>query len=183
MKLTKDQIQKIGLGAMMLVGVIYAYNEFLLSPLQQEQEVAKAALATLDPQVVAAKKQIAKTKTLEAKGPETDLLIKQVGDMIPEGAPVAWFPPKMTDFFKRQGIEKVAARMNNEFAEKDMPGFRRISWSLDVPGAEFVKLAAALSALENEEPLFEIHSVDVETNRESTQFQHITVNINSISRQ
>ncbi len=183
MKLNKDQIQKIGLGAMMLVGVVYTYNEFLLAPLQKEQAVATASLAALDPQVIAAKKQIAKTKALEANEPATNLLIKQVGDMIPEGSPVAWFPPRLADFFKRNGIEKVAAKMNNESTEKDFPGFRRINWSLDVPSAEFVKFIAALSGLENEEPLFEVQAVEVETSRDATQFQHMTVNINSLSRQ
>ncbi len=183
MKLNKDQIQKIGLSAMMLVGVVYAYSEFLLGPLQQERAVATASLAALDPQVTAAKKQIARTKGLEAKEPATNLLIQQVGDMIPEGAPVAWFPPRLTDFFKRNGIEKVAARMNNESTEKDLPGFRRINWSLDIPSAEFVKFIAALSSLENEEPLFEVQALEVDTSRDSTQFQHITVNINSLSRQ
>ena len=182
MKLNKDQVQKIALGAMMLVGVVYAYFEFLLGPLQKEQEIAKASAEALEPQITAAKKQISKTKILEATGPENDMLLKQVQEMIPEGSPIAWFPPRMSEFFKRQNIEKVVSRYGNEFPDKDIPGFRRIKWTLELPSAEFVQAAAALSALENEEPLFEIQSLEVETNRETVQFQHITVNLHSISR-
>ena len=39
MKLTKDQIQKIALGAMIFFGAVYGYFDFLLGP----QSVARAA--------------------------------------------------------------------------------------------------------------------------------------------
>ena len=33
MKLTKDQTQKIALGALMMIGVVYSYFDFLLGPI------------------------------------------------------------------------------------------------------------------------------------------------------
>ena len=64
-------------------------------------------------------------------------VMEQIKAGIPEGAPVAWFPPRIQDFFKRQGIERVATRLNNEMADKDLPGFRRLFWSIDLPKIGF----------------------------------------------
>ncbi len=36
MKLNKDQTQKLALGLLIMIGVIYSYFDFLLGPLQQD---------------------------------------------------------------------------------------------------------------------------------------------------
>ncbi len=183
MKLNKDQTQKIILSSLLFIVVLYCYNEYLLSPLQTMQTRSKASDEVLAPKLADAKKQIAKTKLLEVSWPESELIIKQVGELVPDGAPVAWFPPMLADFFKQRGIEKITARVNKDGAAKAMLGFKEIGWSIEIPAAEFVPLAAALSALENEQPLIEIQSFDIEANREIVQYQHFMVNLNSLSRQ
>ena len=183
MKLNKDQKQKIILSSLLFIVVLYSYNEYLLGPLQTMQTRSKASDELLTPKLTDAKKQIAKTKLLEASWPESELIIKQVGELVPDGAPVAWFPPMLAEFFKQRGIEKITARVNKDGAAKAMLGFKEIGWSIEIPAAEFVPLAAALSTLENEQPLIEIQSFDIEANREVVQYQHFMVNLNSLSRQ
>jgi hypothetical protein len=183
MKLNKDHTQKIILSTLLFVVVLYAYDAFLLGPLETMQTKSKVGDEALAPKLADAKKQIAKTKQLEASWPESELIIKQVDEMVPDGAPVAWFPPLMAEFFKQKGIEKAIARPGREAVGKEMLGFKEIGWSIEIPAAEFVPLAAALSSLENEHPLIEIQSFDIEASREIVQFQHFIVNLNSLSRQ
>lgn len=168
---------------MLFVVVLYVYNEFLLGPLETMQTRSKAGEEALAPKLADAKKQIAKTKQLEASWPESELIIKQVDALVPDGAPVAWFPPLMADFFKQKGIEKALARLSRDAVGKEMLGFKEVGWSIELPAAEFVPVAAALSALENEQPLIEIQSFEVDANRENVQFQRVMVNLNSLSRQ
>jgi uncharacterized membrane-anchored protein len=182
MKLTKDQIQKIVLGAMMFCGVIYAYFEFLLGPQSAGREKALKDAAALEPQISAARAQIAKTKAVEEKGPESQKLLDQVKSMIPDGSPIAWLPTKIADLFKREGIEKANARMLNEVSEKELTGFSKISWAVEVPRGGFLTFAAALSALENEEPLMEVQSFDIEATREDILNQRISFNLLNLVR-
>jgi len=182
MKLTKDQIQKIVLGGMMFFGVIYAYFTFLLTPLTTGREAALKEIEALGPKIDAARSQIAKTKAIEAKEPATRQLLAQVKALIPEGAPVAWFPTKLADHFKREGIDRVAVRMLSEAADKELPGFSRLAWAVEIPRVEFINLAVALAALENGEPLLEIHMLEIEAGRDDVQFQHALLTLNNLAR-
>jgi len=183
MKLNKDQTQKIALGVLMMLGVIYSYFDFLLLPIQKGCNVAINNTSGLEPQIEAAKGQIAKTQTIETQSPAALHIVKQVDAMIPEGAPVAWFPPKLSDFFKKNGIDKVTARVNNEVQDKDYVGYRRVNWGVELPRVDFISFAAAISDLENEEPLLEIQSIDIEAGRDEAQKQRATLILNNLVRQ
>ena len=183
MKLTKDQTQKIALGALMMIGVIYSYFDFLLGPVQQGRAVANTYTDGLDPQIAAAAAQIAKAKTFEAQSPGAVRLVKQVEVMIPEGSPVAWFPPKLSEFFKKKGIDRVAAHVNNDSLDKDYTGYRRVNWGVELPRVDFMAFAAAIADLENEEPLLEIQSLEIEAGRDEAQMQRATMVLNNLVRQ
>ena len=182
MKLTKDQTQKIVLGAMMLCGAVYAYFEFLLGPLSAARQTALKDTAALEPQIKATAEQLAKTKALEAKGPEAQRLLELVKAMIPDGSPIAWVPTKVTDLLKREGIDKASARMINELPEKELTGFGRTSWAVEIPRAGFLTFAAAVATLENQEPLMEIQGFEVETGREGVENQRISFSLLNLVR-
>ena len=182
MKLNKDQKQKLVLGVMMLGFVIYAYNEFLLGPLQLDKENALTESGTLDPKIAEAQQQIAKTEQMKAKAPEAKALMAQVNAMIPEGSPVAWFQPRVADFFKGHGIKGVVAKMTGDVVDKDVPAFRRAGWNLELPRVEFIPFANAVSELENREPLFEISAFDVEAGREDVSVQRASLILTNLVR-
>jgi hypothetical protein len=183
MKLSKDQIQKAALGAMLFVGVTYSYFEFLLGPLSTGRENAKRDAAELTPKIAAARAQIAKTKAIEEKAPASKLVLDQVQAMIPQGSPVAWVPTDLAELFKREGVEKTSARMSGEPAEKELTGFGKCAWAVEIPSVEFTTFGKALAALENEEPLMEIQSMEIEAGRSDVQFQHVFLNLHNIVRQ
>ena len=183
MKLGKDEIQKIVLGALMLVGIVYVYFNMLLGPLIQRQAAVQKAIVDLDPQIAAAQAQIKKTADIETAAPQATRTIAQVSAMIPEGSPVAWFPTRVGDFFKKQGMDKAVTRMNTDAADKSLPGFRRISWSVDLPKVDFMAFAAAIAQLENEEPLLEIGTLQIDTSREEVDSQHIVMTLNNLVKQ
>jgi hypothetical protein len=183
MKLTKDQTQKVILGAMLMIISVYGFYEFLIGPAMNSQDMAKQNIESLEPKIALAKGQIAKTKSLEAKLPDAKKLIAQVNSMIPEGAPVAWFPPRLTDYFKRQGIDKITARPNTEVVEKDLSGFKRLNWGVEIPRVDFGALARAVADLETGEPLLEIQGLDIEVSRDEVAVQRANLTINNLVRQ
>ena len=180
MKLGKEEIQKAVLGGLMLLGIVYVYFTMLLGPLVSRQGSVRKSIAELDPQIAAAQAQIKNTADIEASAPKSTRTLAQISAMIPEGSPVAWFPTRLGDFFKKQGMDKAATRMNNESEDKNLPGFRRISWSVDLPRVDFIPFAAALAQLENEEPLLEISTVQVDTSRDDADSQHVLMTVNNL---
>ena len=166
MKLNKDQKQKIILGVMLMGGVIYATNDFLLAPLATERQRMKHEMEDAQPKVREMRGQLARTRDLATKGPASEKTVKQVDAMIPDGAPIAWFPPKVADFFKSRGIDRASAKMNNEGIDKDLTGYRRLVWAVDIPSVDYMPFGAAIAELENSQPLFEITGFELVATRE-----------------
>jgi len=109
--------------------------------------------------------------------------MRQLAAMIPDGSPVAWFPPRMGDFFKKQGIDKVATRLTGEALEKELEGFRKLSWGIDLPKVEFATYAQAIATLENDEPLLEINAMQIDASRDDVESQHVSLIINNLVKQ
>jgi hypothetical protein len=183
MKLGKEEIQKIVLGALLLIGVIYSYFDLLLGPLMKRADQTEVSIGALGPEIANANAQIAKTQQLEKDSPKATLPMRQAESMIPEGAPVAWFPTRMTEFFKKQGIDKAATRMTGEAVDKELPGFRKIIWGVDLPKVEFVSFGQAVAALENEEPLLEISALQIDASRDDVEMQHAFITVNNLVKQ
>lgn len=183
MKLGKEEIQKLILGGLLLLGVVYSYFDILLIPLQKRQAVLRKSIEAIEPEMRTAQAQIIRTQSLKQSAPEKTTVISQVNGMIPDGSPIAWFPPKMADLFKRQGIEKVQSKFTGESSEKDLPGYRRLAWGVDLQKVDFSQFGAALCALENQEPLLEITSLQIESAREDVEAQRATLTVQNIVKQ
>ena len=183
MKLGKDEIQKMILGGLLAVGVVYGYFNLLLWPLQARQVATQNSINALQPEISKAKAEVIKVKAVEELAPSARATVAQVNAMIPEGSPVAWFPPRLAEFFKWRGVDRTNARMSSELAEKELPGFRRLSWGVDLPKVEFIAFAAALAQLENEEPLMEITSLQLEAGQEEVAAQRAMLTVNNLVKQ
>lgn len=183
MKLGKDEIQKLVLGGLLFIGMVYSYFDLLLFPLKKRQEAALKSTVALGPEIQNAQAQIKKTQDLERSVPEKTVVLRQVDAMIPEGSPVAWFPTKVGDFFKRQGIEKATTKMNSEIPEKELPGFRRLAWGIDFPKVVYNQFGGAIAALENEEPLLEIRTLQIDASRDDAESQRSTITVHNLVKQ
>jgi hypothetical protein len=183
MKLGREEIQKIVLGGLIVFGVVYSYFNLLLGPLSKRRDAVHKSVTALGPEIAAAKAQIKRTQELEQSAPARMATTKQVIAMIPEGSPVAWFPPRVGDFFKKQGVDKSSTKLNTEIFDKEMVGFRRMSWGIDLPKVEFVPFATAVAALENEEPLLEINSLQIDASRDDVETQHALLTVSNIVKQ
>lgn len=170
MKLSSEDTKKLCLGGLALVGGLYAYFAYLIEPMGTKITQNTAAMNQLGPEIEAARKLIAETNALEAKAPEASAAFEEIRSLIPPGAPVAWFPPRIVEFLRRQGVDAVGVRLDNETPTPELPGFRRLQWTIDLPKVEFIPLAIAISGLENEEPLLSIRTVRIDAS--ATDIQH-----------
>jgi hypothetical protein len=165
MNINKEKVEKIAL--FVLIGAIglFIYFDLLLGPLSNREAAAATAIASLEPQVRDAKSQLKRTQSLEvgdSNGAAAQKILRVMKASIPEGAPVAWFPQRLSDFFKRQGVAKMTCRFSSETMEPDLPGYKSSNWIIDLPRIEFVPLVIALAGLENQEGLSQITNVKIE---------------------
>jgi hypothetical protein len=183
MKLGKEEIQKLVLGSLMLVGLIYCYFAMLLGPLALQKTQNEKKTQEIRAKIVAAKKELKQAQDVEAAAPQHALVLKQINALIPDGSPVAWFPVRVTELFKQYGLDHTTTRVTQESPEKELAGYKRLTWGVEISKAEFVPMAEAVASFESNELLAEISGVQIETTLDSLGTQRVLLTVNNIVKQ
>jgi hypothetical protein len=182
MALSKEQKQKLMLGGLMAIGLIYVYMEFGLGPLKRKQDLTEKQIAVLQPKIAEATKKIKSRDNLKSRVPQAEVFLSQVKRMIPDGSPEAWFPTLIADYFKSRGNERVTTRFASGVADPAVEGHRRINWNIEIPKADFMEFASVFSDFENDQPLVECPSILIEFNKDEPQYQRISLTLTNSVR-
>ena len=176
-KLNKDQIQKLMLSTIGFIVLVYVYFSFFLGPLNNSRDAALAQISELQGKVASSKSEMLKTSNLERQADASTKRFAALKALSPEGAPIAWFPPRMKTFFANQEIDKATARLENSgaYKEADLANWMRYNWLIELPQADFSTLGKAVAALENAEPLLAITRINIKALPEDPQFQQVTL--------
>lgn len=176
-KLSKDQFQKLFLSAVGFIVLIYVYFSFFLGPLSTSRDSALAQIDELQGKVANSKNELTKTAKLEKQAETATTKFAALKALSPEGAPIAWFPPRIKTFFANQEIDKASARLesNSAYKEADLANWTRYGWLIELPQTDFSTLGRAIAALENGEPLLSITRINIKALSEDPQFQQVTL--------
>ena len=183
MNLTKEQLQKAGLGAILVLVALYAYFSMLLGPLGVREARANKLMTDLAPKIKDANSQITRTRSVESGDPlaQAATIVREAMETkIPDGAPIVWLPQRLSSFFLRNGIEKISSKPETEVQDPGLPNYRLSSWTVTVPEAEFGVLAAAVAAFENEEGLAQITSLRLEARPTNVQSQSANLKFTTV---
>ena len=178
-KLNKDQIQKIILSILGFIGLIYCYFTFFLTPLNNSRESMTKTIGETEGKLASSKTEVKKTSNLELQAKEAMTRYTALKATTVPGAPIAWFPPKMRNFFENNGVEKAGVRLesSNNFSEPQLSDWIKDNWAIDLPSAGFDDLGQALAKLENTEPLLAIQKITIHAVPEDPQFQQASLNV------
>jgi hypothetical protein len=176
-KLSKDQLQKLMLSSMGFIGLLYVYFSFFLGPLNTSRDSIQAQINDLQGKIAGSKTELAKTANLEKQAEAATNRFAALKALSPEGAPIAWFPPRMRAFFANQEIDKGTGRLESSgaFKEPELASWTRYNWIIELPQADYATLGKAVAALENSEPLLSITRISIKALPEDPQFQQITL--------
>jgi hypothetical protein len=179
LNLSKDQIQKLALSTIGFVVLLYVYFSFFLGPLNKSRSSMMVSINELQSKLGSSKNEMAKAANLEKQATAATTRYATLTNLSPEGAPIAWFPPRMKIFFSGQQIEKTTARLEGSvpYKEADLSGWTRHNWLLDLPQTDFATLGKAVAELENTEPLLSIHHINIHALADDPQFQQVTLNV------
>jgi hypothetical protein len=176
-KLSKDQIQKLLLSTMGFFVLVYVYFSFFLGPLNSSRDATLGQIGELQAKVANSKNELTKTAKLEKQAETATARFAALKALSPEGAPIAWFPPRIKAFFANQEIDKASARLESSAAYKDadLANWLRYNWVIELPQADYSTLGKAVAALENSEPLLTFTRVTIKALPEDPQFQQVTL--------
>jgi type II secretory pathway component PulM len=180
-KLSKDQIQKLGLSVVGFVVLLYVYFSFFLGPLNKGRETADRTMHDLKSKLATSKTETAKAASLEKQAAEASARFAAMKALNPEGAPIAWFPPRIKVFFANRNIEKAAIRAegNSAYKEPELAEWQKYVWQIDLPQTDFAMVGKALAELENSEPLLSIQRMSIKAVADNPQFQQVSLTAHS----
>src|SRR5260370_20880588 len=109
------------------------------------QKIRSATLAQIDDQqkkIDSSKTEVAKAANLERQAKDSMARFAALKAMSPEGAPIAWFPPRVKTFFANQGIDRAIARLesNTNFKQTELAAWTKYNWLIERPQPDFASL-------------------------------------------
>lgn len=181
-KLTRDQIQKLALSTIGFLVLLYVYFSFFLGPLNKSRATMEATMVDLQGKLGNSKSEMLRASNLEAQAKNATTRYAALQALSPEGAPIAWFPPRMKAFFANQQIDKVTAKPEGAgatYKQPELADWLKYSWQIDLPQADFAMAGAAIAQLENSEPLLNISKLSIKGGAEDAQYQQVGLSINT----
>lgn len=180
-KLNKDQLQKVILSVLGFIGLLYVYFTFFLGPLNASRDAADASIADLQAKMASSKAEMAKVSTLERQADAATSRFAALKALSAEGAPIAWFPPRVKTFFANQKIDKAGVRLEASapFTQPELAAWVNNTWSIELPEADFATLGNAIAELESREPLLAIAKLRIHASPAEPQFQQVTLTVAS----
>lgn len=176
-KLSKDQIQKIALSVIGFIALVYVYLNFFLAPLAKSRTAMQRQIADLQAKIETSRTEIPKAANLEKQASTATTRYAALEALSPEGAPIAWFPPRMKLFFANQQIDKATVKLEGSAAypQTQLVNWTRYSWQIDLPQAQFAVAGKAIAQLENSEPLLNITRLSLRAGTDNPQYQQVNL--------
>jgi hypothetical protein len=170
------------LGGFGLIGLLYVYFTFFLGPLNNSRNSIQGKINELEQKIATSKTEISKATKLEETAHTATVRYDALRALNPDGAPIAWFPPRMKTFFADQQIDKVTTRLetSSAFKEKELAGWNRYLWIVDLPQADFGSLGKAIALLENSNPLLSIRKLRIHAPANDPEMQEIVFTASTI---
>src|SRR5437762_11816257 len=153
--MNKQETKKIVLGGLALMGLLYVYFSFFLGPLNKSRHGMQAQLDQLQGKLSSSQAEIGKVAKLEENARAATSRYDALRSLSPDGAPIAWFPPRIRAFFAGYQVEKTTARLEStaSFNQPELADWSRYVWVIDLPQADFGAVGKSIALLENTNPL------------------------------
>src|SRR5205807_705531 len=136
-----------------------------------------ARIADRQKKIDSSKTEVSKAANLERQAKDAMSRFAALKELTPEGAPIAWFPPRVKAFFANQGIDRAIARLesNTNFKQTELAAWTKYNWLIDLPQADFATLGKSIAELENTQPLLSFTKLSIRVLPEQPQFELVAI--------
>src|SRR6202045_4962336 len=101
-KINKEQAPDLSLSTPSLFILLYVYFNFFLGPLNRSRDAMVLEIDDRQRKLSDSKNEIPKAANLEHQAAKATARFAALKALSPEGAPIAWFPPRIKAFFATQ---------------------------------------------------------------------------------
>ena len=180
-KFNKDQIQKMVLSGIGFFILLYVYFSFFLGPLNRSRDSMIATISDLQNKMGSSKNELLKVKNLERQASAATDRFAALKALSPEGAPIAWFPPRIKSFFANENIDKANAHLDTSeaFAKPELSEWVNDVWTIEIAETDFATLGKAIAKLENTEPLVMVKKLSIHASAAEPQSQQVTMSVDT----
>src|SRR4029077_16760629 len=158
------------------------YFSFFLGPLNRSRNTMLAKIRDTQSKMASSQDNLSKAGKLEQQAKTATSRFAAFKALNPEGAPIAWFPPRIKVFFTNQQIDKATARLENNsaFKQAELASWMKYVWLIDVPQADYGRLGKAIAELETAEPLLAVSKISIRATPDQPEFQQIVLSATTI---
>ena len=183
--LSKDHTRKLAVLLLAFLAFVYCYFSFLLGPVNQQQAAALTRLAELQLKLANSGSDLQKATRLGSEAAASVRRYSAISALIPSGASVAWFPPRLKVLFMQEGLDQASVRFAHTtiLKQPELAKYVRTQWSVEVAGAGYETMGRAVARIENEEPLLIFNSLKITADPGEPEFQRASLGVALITRE
>lgn len=176
-QLSKDQMQRLILGLLLLVVGGAMVQTMLLQPMKKDIEANINALPNLEKTISELKREVRTSEQIAQKAVQLAPIPEQVFKDIPTGAPITWFPPQMTRYLEGKGAKNVVIARGgiSKPGDPSLAMYDQLTWNINISAISYLKLGELIAALETDYPLIQVSSININMNMSDPEFQVVTL--------
>ncbi len=178
-KFTKENTQRLVLAGLTFIILIVFFQSFLLGPAFKSIRNSSAELERVNSELAKAKSMKTRIANMQKQVEQVSELEKTLFVNQPAGDPIAWFPPRVENFFKKVGIQYCLATLSSP-SDEEIPGLRTYRCTVEFPEVSFMIFGVALAAFENHDNLVEVRDLAITSQSDNPALQRVTLTLRVI---
>jgi hypothetical protein len=178
-KFTKENTQRLLLAGLALVILLVFFQTFLLGPAFNTIRSSASQIEKVSTEMSKAKSLKTRIENMQRQVDQASELEKTLFMNQPAGDPIAWFPPRIENFFKKAGIQHCLATLSSP-SDEEIPGLRTYRCTVEFPEVSFMRFGVALAAFENHDTLLEVRNVSISAQSDNPALQTVTLGLRII---
>lgn len=132
------------LGTCLALAGFWLVFRLVIAPIQYRERQVRTEIANFRRQISDAQKTLKGIQDLEMKSASTRSELHRLDSEFPDTPPVVWIPERMRQHFGHFGFVELNTRVKAASDEPELPGYQRISWSMDIPMQNITKQIGGL---------------------------------------
>jgi len=164
-----------------VLGFAWVFFNQAISPLRARELESVAQLAALQERIDTANGEIREARRFAREAAREGAAIKQLAGDNRAASNLETFSARLKEYFSNAGFSVTVVRLNTIQDAADLPGYRRVYWSLGlaIPAAEQSVEASlrTVASLGDLDPLTKVVDFVLQTNPEDPQVRTLSVNI------
>lgn len=184
MQLSKDQIQKIFICAMFVIGIYYVCFSMLIGPAKKTMAKMAKDSEKISKDISTAEGKIKAVSLAEATQKQSEQYIAKIEEFMPNELPRTYYPPEILKAFSDAGVtisQPLVSSVPVSFS-KVGNAFTRYGWIFSINGITYHDFGRLQAKIENERPLWQFYEIEMTANANSEEKHNVKMVMGTLNK-